>query len=217
MNSPFFLYEDKNRKVGLKRDQRVNLLFVKSEGSLQVPMGSAFGDSEVTQGNWHQSSRGALAASFLPEHFAYAHTHLSFQFWQHVSAPGSIVILASFRFTESSERPFSCCNISWDFVALHTSRQDLQASLYPGKTPEPSQNPLESGKDSEVSHQGAKGRPGHQQDNNRLAERRLHQGISLQAAFKGNILSQRCETLHSPAFEFNQMYLTIHLGGFYGM
>lgn len=51
MNSPFFLYEDKNRKVGLKRDQRVNLLFVKSEGSLQVPMGSAFGDSEVTQGN----------------------------------------------------------------------------------------------------------------------------------------------------------------------
>lgn len=51
MNFPFFLYEDKNGKVGFKRDQRVNLLFVKSKGSLQVPMGFAFGDSEVTQGN----------------------------------------------------------------------------------------------------------------------------------------------------------------------
>lgn len=51
MNFPFFLYEDKNRKVGFKRDQRVNLLFVKSKGSLQAPTGSAFGDSEVTQGN----------------------------------------------------------------------------------------------------------------------------------------------------------------------
>lgn len=51
MNFLFFLYEDKNGKVGFKRDQRVNLLFVKSECSLQVPMGFAFGDSEVTQGN----------------------------------------------------------------------------------------------------------------------------------------------------------------------
>lgn len=68
-----------------------------------------------------------------------------------------------------------------------------------------------------MGHQGAKDQPGHQQDNDRLAEIRLHQGISFQAAFKGNILFQGYETLPSPTVEFKQMYLTIHLGGFYGM
>lgn len=68
-----------------------------------------------------------------------------------------------------------------------------------------------------MGHQGAKDQPGHQQANDRLAEIRLHQGISFQAAFKGNILSQAYETLPPPAVEFKQMYLTTHLGGFYDM
>lgn len=86
------------RKVGYKRNQRVNLLAF-FPGAKEL---SAWGHSEVTQGGWHQSWQEGFC-SFLAAwgHCRQVHTHLSFQ-----SLTAHVISikhrdLRSFRFTES--------------------------------------------------------------------------------------------------------------------